>query len=259
MARTFSTYTVTDARVMHPSMTSFIPYTTPANSVINTSTVTSSSGNSRYGLGVVSRLDSGSTFVSGLNGLSEDLPNFSASIHRSDKPPNEHALSHDSNNVVTKPKMSPIMRPSVFTGNESDPINRASSKLREKNLISGSSVPKPVNMVGRPASSFEGYGLSSLTHTMFTTPTKMGSLSSVSVPKMSTPKSSSSHARTQPAAISDAGSSFGILSSFYNYMKPGPATTTTNSGLSTIVSDQMFGSGDSRATRSAFGRWQSPW
>ena len=254
MARTFSTNTVTDARVMHPSMTSYIPYTTPANSVINTSTVTTSSGNSRYGLGVVSRLDSGTTFLSGLNSLSENLPEFST-MHRSDMPSSQHAVRSESNSVVTKPKMSLLTRPTAMAGKPSQspmPVSSGQSNVADlgsKNLAS---------KLSRPASSFEGYALSSLTHTTYTTPTKMGSISSVNVPKMSTPKSSSSFDQTRPAANAN-GSSYGILSSFYNYLKPGPATTTTNSGLSSIVSDQMFGSGDGKATRSAYGRWQSPW
>lgn len=261
MARTFSTNTVTDARVMHPSMSSYVPYTTPADMTINTSTMTTSSGNSRYGLGVISRLDSATTFVSGLNSLGDDLSSFVPPpiSSRSDNPAvsARHADVGYSGGVVTKSKMSLLSSPASANGTLPMSQKPASSNLKHTEFNMNSYDFKSLSGSSRPVSSYTHYsGPASTQHTSIT---KMRPISHV--PKAGYQGASMDNKPTESVDIApvSTASSYGILSSFYNYWKPGPATQTTQSGLTSIVSDQMFGNRDLGATRGAYGRWQSPW
>lgn len=216
--RTLFTNTVTDAKVLHPSMTSF-SIQTPA--VMSTATVMASSSNSRYGSGIISRLDS--SLQSGLSGLFEDQSSTTT------KPLPVHV------GVVTKTRLSSTAQP--FNGNAPKVVTSKSGSL---GFVTNS----------QPRSS-----IISFTSQTFTTPTRTGSMISsyTSGPQPDPLTKTNAVVSLSPAP---SNQSYGILSNFYNYMRPGPATTTTPSGISSLVSDVVYG--DRKVTRSAYGRWQSP-
>lgn len=66
---------------------------------------------------------------------------------------------------------------------------------------------------------------------------------------------------SKPASLFATGlgqKPFGLLSGFYQYLNPGVATSTTQSGLTAIVSDNVFGN-KTTGSKGVYGRWQSPW
>lgn len=189
--RTSSTYTVTDARILHPSMTHYQSHN-QAN--MATTTVTTNSSNARYG--IISRLGSSSPSA-GITGLL-DLPS---------SPP--------------KSSLTPISQAAHKTETSDShvqPMPTSSSKKLKADQTMSSKSPFSANQLGAESIS-------------------------------TTPNNTTDQSKQR----------FGILSNFYQYLTPGQSTSTTQSGLTSIVSDQFFGANKSSATRSAYGRWQSPW
>lgn len=218
--RSMFTNTVTDARVLHPSMTS---YSVPSIATISNATLTATSGHSRYASGIISRLD-------GSLG-----PALTPSSH-TNRPTASIVSPHV--DVVTKVSASP-----KFSNISS--LSSSAAKLSNETVVS-TSTP-----LQRPRSSYMTFSSQTLTNTTDTN----SAFNSVGLESLSAVSSSIPSATTATQVSNNQ--SYGILSSLYKYMRPAPATTTINSGISSIISEG--GLGERNTARGAYGRWQSPW
>lgn len=234
------TNTVTDARVMHPSTTSY-PYLSPMTVSSTMSTVTSltSSGSARYGSGIVSRLSASPG--PGISGLLENLPTLSSQTFTSAL---NVVVNPVSSSVVTSPFSAVTSQFSVTKPRMSSQSISSASNLQQH--VTRTSAYNSHHTASRPLSSF----------TDFSSGAFFTSANSDTV--VTSHSSGGAHGAPPTSARNEPKSSFGFLSSIYQYMSPSIATTTTHSGLSSIVSDAVVG--NSRASRGVYSRtWQKPW